>query len=180
MKFEQVKENRIKMFDTPEFIERIKDEDERMLKYLNILKEINFYGFITLESQAGQTKKTKNYVYNEKAYIIGFIEESKAEKFIKHLSLNTDKVAFLIYVVDNSYNIPARFDLPLTTENDKIVTHMSTIIPRSVFDMYRKEIKINKSEKIVLIECLDPIFNRDAKKKDGLFVDVLKTLKSIL
>jgi len=42
---------------------------------------------------------------------------------------------------------------------------MSTIIHQSVFDMYRKEIKINKSEKIVLIECLDPIFNRDAKKR---------------
>ena len=101
MKFEQVKENRIKMFDTPEFIERIKAEDERMIKYLEILKEINLNGFITLESQAGQTIKYKNYIYNEKAYIIGFIEESKAEKFIKHLSLNSDKVAFIIYVVDN-------------------------------------------------------------------------------
>ena len=165
MKFEQVKENRVKMFDTPDFIKRIKDEDNRMVKYLEILKEINLYGFITLESQAGQAKKTKNYVYNEKAYIIGFIEESKAEKFIKYLSLNSDKVAFIIYVVDDSYDIPARYDIPLTTENDKVITHMSTIIPQSLFDMYRKEIKINKSEKIVLIECLDPIFNRDAKKK---------------
>lgn len=179
MKFADVKENRIKMFDSSEFIQRIKDEDKTMLKFLEILKQINFYGFITLESQSGQTKKSKNYVYNEKAYIIGFIEESKAEKFIKHLSLNTDKVAFIIHIVDNSFNIPAKFDIPLTIENDKVVTHMSTIIPQSVFDMYRKEIKINKSEKIVLIVCIDPNFNRNAKKKNGLFIDVLKTLKSI-
>jgi hypothetical protein len=179
MKFTDVKKNRIKMFDAPEFIQRIKDEDESMLKYLNILKEINFCGFITLESQAGHYKKSKNYVHNEKAYIIGFIEESRAEKFIKHLSLNTNKVAFIIHIVNNSYDIPAKFDIPLTTENDQVVTHMSTIIPQSVFDMYRKEIKINKSEKIILIECIDPVFNRDAKKKDGLFIDVLKTLKSI-
>jgi hypothetical protein len=29
---------------------------------------------------------------NEKAFIIGYIEEAKADKFIKHLQLNTDKV----------------------------------------------------------------------------------------
>jgi hypothetical protein len=183
MKFADVKKNRIKMFNTPEFIQRIKDEDERMLIYLDILKEINFYGFITLESQSGQYKKSKNYVYNEKAYIFGFIEESRAEKFIKHFSINSDKNCLMIYTVDNKFDIPAKFDIPLTIEKKnneiKVVTHMSTIIPKSLLDMYRKEIKINKSEKIILIQCIDPIFNRDAKKKDGLFVDVLKSLKSI-
>jgi len=53
MKFEQVKEHRVEMFDSPQFLDRIEDEDERMLKYLKILKEINLNGFITLESQAG-------------------------------------------------------------------------------------------------------------------------------
>jgi hypothetical protein len=177
MKFEDVKTDRIKMFDTTKFLERIKEEDSRMLKYLPLLKKMNEYSFITIESQAGlHIKTSKN---NEKAYVSGFIQESKAEKFIKHLSLNSDKVAFIIYVVDNSFDIPSKYDIPLTTENDKVVTHMSTIIPQSIINMYKKEIKINKSEKIVLIECIDPKFNRDAKTKDGLFVDVLKTLKAI-
>ena len=56
---------------------------------------------------------------------------------------------------------------------------MSTIIPKSLLDIYKKEIKINKSEKVILLLCFDPKFNRDAKKKDGLFIDVIKSLKAI-
>ena len=81
MKFADSKENRIKMFDSPQFLQRIKDEDNYMLKYLEILKKMNEYGFITIESQSGVRK-------NEKSYVIGFVEESKAENFIKHLSIN--------------------------------------------------------------------------------------------
>jgi hypothetical protein len=54
MKFKDVQKNRIKIFDSPEFVKRIKDEDDKMLKYLDILKQINLYGFITLNSQAGK------------------------------------------------------------------------------------------------------------------------------
>ena len=183
MKFEDVKTDRIKMLDTPEFLQRIKDEDVRMLKYLSLLKKMNEFGFITIESQAGVGKKYKTHIMSEKSYVIGFIEESKADKFIKHLSLNSDKNCLIIYIVDNNFNIPAKFDIPLTIEkknNDiKVVTHTSTIIPKSLLDMYKKEIKINKSEKVVLIFCFDPKFNRDAKNKDGLFIDVIKSLKSI-
>jgi hypothetical protein len=183
MKFADSKENRIKMFDSAQFLQRIKDEDERMLKYLEILKKINENGFITLESQAGQSRKTKDYTINEKAYIIGFVEESKAENFIKQLSLNSDKIAFIVYTVDDKFDIPAKFDIPLTIEKKnneiKVVTHMSTIIPKSLLDIYKKEIKINKSEKVILLLCFDPKFNRDAKKKDGLFIDVIKSLKAI-
>ena len=45
--------------------------------------------------------------------------------------------------------------------------------------MYKKEIKLNKSEKVVLILCYDPKLNRDAKNKDGLFREVLKSLVAI-
>jgi hypothetical protein len=176
MKFEDVKTHRIKMFDTPEFIKRIKDEDILMLKYLPILKKINLYDFITIESQSGVRK-------NEKSYVIGFIQESKAENFIKNLSINSDKNCLIIYTVDDKFDIPAKFDIPLTIEKKnneiKVVTHTSTIIPKSLLDMYKKEIKINKSEKVVLLLCFDPKFNRDAKNKDGLFIDVIKSLKAI-
>jgi hypothetical protein len=85
-----------------------------------------------------------------------------------------------MYVVDNSFNIPIKFDIPLTIDNNNnVATHMSTIIPKSLDDMYKKEIKINKSEKVVIIFCYNPKFNRNAINKDGLFVEVLKTLKSI-
>jgi len=182
MKFNDVKTHRIKMFDTPEFLNRIKGEDPRMLKYLPLLKKINEYGFITIESQAGVEKKSETFTLSEKSYIIGFIEESRAENFIKHLSINSDKNCLIVHIVDKNFDIPAKYDIPLTIEqtknNIKVVTHTSTVLPQNWYDMYKKEIKINKSEKVILLLCFDPKFNRDAKNKDGLFSEVLKSLKS--
>jgi hypothetical protein len=183
MKFEDVKTDRIKMFDSQQFLERIKDEDIRMLKYLPLLKKMNEYSFITIESQAGVGKKYKTHIMSEKSYIIGFIQESKAENFIKHLSINSDKNCLIIYNVDDNFDIPAKFDIPLTIEKKnneiKVVTHTSTVLPQNWYDMYKKEIRINKSEKVILLLCFDPKFNRDAKNKDGLFIDVIKSLKAI-
>ena len=186
MKFEEVKKNRIKMFDSPEFLQRIKDEDPRMKKYLGILKKINMNGFITLESQAGLYQKIvnddgDNVTYSEKSYITGFMEESKVIKFMNYISLSTDKICLIIHTVDNEFKIPSKYDIPLTIRTkdniSNINTHTSTIIPQRIIDMYKKEIKINKSEKIIHILCYDPRFNRDAKNDNGLFTEILTALK---
>ena len=105
MKFNDTLQERIKMFSSDKFIQRIKEEDDRMLKYLEILKKINDYGIITLESQAGVQLKHVNTIYDEKAYILGFMEESKVVKFMNHLSLNTDKNCLVVHVVDDNFDI---------------------------------------------------------------------------
>ena len=51
MKFADAKKRALKMFDSPEFKKRIEEEDDTMLKQLAILREINSFGFLTLENR---------------------------------------------------------------------------------------------------------------------------------
>ena len=61
----------------------------------------------------------------------------------------------------------------------KTDTHMSSALPFSVWESYRKQLHINKNEKIVFIFCWDLKWCRNASGPAGLFTDVLKILKSI-
>ena len=190
MKFKSAISRSVKMFSSPEFIERIKEEDSTMLKHLNILKAINANGFITDESQAGLKRSGiskflagKKYEISERAYIAGFMLETKAINFIKNMSLSTDKNAIYIPFCNDNIFIPRSLDIPLTITKiagkTEINTHMSVVLPESVWQSYRKRAHINKTEKVVFIECWDIKWNRNAAGSSGLFTDVLKILKSI-
>jgi len=189
MKFKDAVIESVKKISSPEFIQRIKEEDNTMLVHLNILKKINKCGYITTESQAGHKRSGisdfdgKHFTIHERAYISGFMLESVAAKFIKEIAVHTDKNAiFVPYCEDNVY-IPGKLDIPLTiTEKGgkiDINTHSSSTLPRYVWDSYRKEAQINKNEKIVLIFCWDTKWNRNASKKNGLFYDVARILEMI-
>ena len=187
MKFEDAVSAAVKKFSSPEFIKNIKEEDESMLRHLNILKRINSLGYITEQSQAGRKHKGLSYndgkpfVSEERAFICGFMLESMASQFIKNMALHTDKNAIFIPSCEDNIYIPARFDIPLTIETvdgkTEIHTHMSSVLPHSVWEQYRKGLHINKNEKIALIFCWDSKWNRDASSQLGLFSDVEKILK---
>ena len=95
MKFTDAKKKIIQMFDSDNFKQRIRDEDRTMIRHLDILKEINKYGYLTTESQAGRKcykgKKSyfdgKPYEIKERAYISGFMKKDNAEKFIKEMGI---------------------------------------------------------------------------------------------
>ena len=169
-----------------EFLERIRVEDPTMVKQLPILKQINQLGFLTENSQAGLRRKGKSsidgkdYEIHERAYVSGFMQEKEAAEFIKKMALHTDKNAIFVPTCCDDVIIPPDLDIPLTTikKNGKInvETHMSVAIPQSVEDMFRKMVKLNRTEKAVYIFCWDPEFNRLASGKNGLFRDVLKCL----
>ncbi len=187
MKFNEAKVKAIKNLSSPEFTQRIIEEDETMLKHLDIIKKINNSGYLTLESQAGN-KKTginsdtkKSYEIVERAYIAGFMLESKAVDFIKNMGLYTDKNAIFVVSCEDTVYVPSSLDVPLTIQKKnnkiKIHTHTSMVIPKNYWEMYRKSLHINKSEKIVYILCWDYKWERDASGPDGLFTDILKILK---
>jgi len=48
--------------------------------------------------------------------------------------------------------------------------------PASVYEQYKKNRKINKAEKVVFVQCWDPIWKRNAAGAKGLFTEVLKIL----
>ena len=60
MKFQDAQEKAVKMLSSKDFIERVKEEDETMVKHLAKLKDINKHGFLTVNSQAGRKEKGKS------------------------------------------------------------------------------------------------------------------------
>lgn len=189
MKFKDAITKSVEKLSSHEFIERVKEEDDTMLAHLDILKLINKNGYITNESQAGRKSSgisffNKNpYTMCERAYISGFMLESKAEQFIKNISLDTDKIAMFIPFCKDDVYMPATLDIPLTISIQKtkttINTHSASVLPHSVWEMYRKELNINKTEKIVFVFCVDLKWNRNASSSKGLFTDIVKILKKI-
>jgi len=186
MKFDKALETSIKLLGSTEFKERANEEDPTMIKHFPILQQINRQGFLTTNSQAGRYHKGKHYQtgkpyeISERAYIDGFLHESKVEEFIKQMALKTDKIA--VYIPScSTLNIPSKYDVPLTvtTTDGKttVTTHMSLAIPTDVLDFFKKEAHINKSERVAYIFAWDPMWNRDASGKKGLFTEVLQILR---
>ena len=168
MKFNAAQKKAVTKFDDPEFIVNIKEEDPTMVKHLNILKKINENGYLTKNSQAG--RKSNEY---ERAYIQGFMMKKDAIDFLKRMNIETDKNA--IYVSINETE--PIFNIPLTIQLNKVVTHMSTTVPLRIWNQERKYLNLDKD--VVYIFCWDPKWNRNASNKNGLFIDVLNVLKSI-
>lgn len=188
MSFNKAKEKAVKMLSSDEFKERVIDEDESMLDHINNLIKINKKGFITTESQGGKkstgkTPEGKHYTIEERAFVSGFMLEKKAEEFIKTINTKTDKNAMFIPHCEDKVYLPPGLDIPLTitnaegtkTRND-ITTHTSSALPKTIWEMYRKQAGINKTEKIVYVFCWDTKWNRNASKKNGLFIDIIKHL----
>lgn len=190
MKFVEAKAKAVAMFSSPDFIKNITEEDQSMVKHLNLLKTINKCGYITRNSQVGNRiigKKSaidgKPFEIIERAFITGFMLEVDAIKFIKNLGIFTDKNAFFVPYCSDDVRLPASLDIPLTISKKKniteVTTHMSTTYPVSYWHLERKEAKINKSEKVVYIFCWDTKWKRNASSATGLFTDVIKILKSL-
>lgn len=200
MSFNKAKEKAVKMLSSDEFKERVIDEDESMLDHINNLTKINKKGFITTESQGGKkstgkTPEGKHFTIQERAFVSGFMLEKKAEEFIKTINTKTDKNAMFIPHCEDKVYLPSGLDIPLTitnvagsssrgyrrqsllsgTRND-ITTHTSSALPKTIWEMYRKQAGINKTEKIVYVFCWDTKWNRNASKKNGLFIDIIKHL----
>lgn len=182
MKFNQAMEHAVAFLKSAEFKDRLVEEDASMLQQLPVLQRINQHGFITTNSQAGKRIKGKNYKTGkpyeeiERSYLEGFMLEPVANEFIKTMALKTDKNAAFLPVCDAQ--MPPALDIPLTVvkrEGETVVdTHFSTALPRSTFEAYRKNVNLNKSEKVVYVFCWDTVWGRE-----GLFGDVLRVLKTI-
>jgi hypothetical protein len=181
MKFKEAIRHAVNIFENDQtFLNKIKEEDPTMVKQLPILKKLNQQGFLTNQSQAGTRKKGKGYEIHERAFVSGFMKQGDAAEFIKKMALYTDKNAIFVPICGDTVAIPANLDIPLTISRQKgvitIVTHASTAIPQSIETMFRKDVELNKTERVVFILCWDPEWNRVASNKGGLFWNILRCL----
>ena len=114
----------------------------------------------------------------ERAYIIGFMKTQDAIKYSENLNKNSDKVAMIIYIIsDKSFeNNKTGYDIQLTTTNNKVNTHMPSVMPVSQFNNEKKWAKIYKNEDVQIVFTFDPKWGRKATSKYGLYNDVIKSL----
>jgi hypothetical protein len=189
MKFKDALQHSIKTLGSSDFIEEHRKEDSKMVKYFPILTDINREGFLTENSQSGNRTVGKHYqdgtpfVMSERAYLVGYMEPDKAAEFIKHMSLETDKVVIYIPICGDTTHIPVALDIPVTiTEKARktnITTHQSSALPETADTIQRASVKLNKRDSAVMLFCYDTHWNRNAAGSRGLFTEVLKILKTI-
>jgi hypothetical protein len=177
MKFEDAIKHSVNYLKSKEFTER--EDTATTLPTINKLIELNKAGCITYDSQAGITNK-----YNtERAYIAGFMLREHAEKLMQCIMMNTDIIFFIVASCDDAdwmnnpiYNKAARIPLTLATQSKKVETTMTTIMPLSIIDSERKQLKINKTRDLVPIFCFDSKWGRHTLSKYGLLNQLLHCL----
>ncbi len=183
MKFQDAAKKSVAYLLGPEFKERVLDEDPTMLKHVSILAEINRHGFISNNSQAGRKHGKQSWQLWERAYLNGFMLQSKASAFIKEMALRTDKVAQILHPTTDqaTLDLTSAFNVPVTIEKnmEKTETHMPNTVSMTQWEKWRKESHIDKTEKIVFVVCYDLTWNRSAVGAKGLFKEVLHVLQKI-
>lgn len=202
MKFDDARKEMVKYLDSNDFKER--EDAETTIPAIKILQEINKAGLLTTNSQTGEDEKgydkeTKKYYHIvERAYLDGYMKRERALKVIDYLNTYTDKIAYFIFVnADPAFaklffegSVKAIPSIPVTVSGSSIksqadikdlspFTTMPTTLPKSTVDLYKKHVKLNKSEDVLWVTFIDPEYGRNALKKNGLFTVVLDTLKQI-
>lgn len=174
MKFSEAQVACISKFSNLGFIEKIREEDETMVQYLPILKEINEHGYLTFCSQAG--REDKEYKYKERAFIEGFIQRNMAQDIIEAISLETDKIAVSVPYCEEFFTF-ADVGIPVTIDNSQIYTRIYNGYDYYQWMEFREEVFLEDEDScdIVLLSCYDPIWGRNGE----LFNDVLRILKKI-
>lgn len=149
---------------------------KKSTKHLPILQEITSLGFLIVEHQFGKYKEPSKI--HDRAYIIGFMLENQAEKFINYMSLYTDKVAICAPVVKdvNVYDIPVTVDY---TNKINITDYIATEVSVEVYKEYCTTMDVSVKEPMILVVCWDPMWNRNATSSTGLFYNIHTVLRHI-
>jgi hypothetical protein len=151
-------------------------EDSFTTKYLlkNLIK-INKLGILTIDSQIGVKTKIKDVIINERSYIIGFMLKDKSIELKKNFTL-TDKIMMILPIISID-KLPIENDIPLTVEQNlltkeiTIITHMSIGIPKKqlIFELEQYGLDKLDINDINMVLIFDPVWNRKANNKNGLF-----------
>lgn len=199
MKFTDAQTAMIEYLKSPEF-KKLEDTKDT-LPSLDYLIQINKKGYITTASQEGLCKKgynleTKNYwIIKERASISGYMKEKEAQVFMDWINMNTDKIAFGTYpanITEDEFDKSFRNHLICVTQEAGAKTKaaleksplyafskLPQMLTKNDIDIDKKRAKLNKSENVVWVNCIDPTYCRKATSIKGLYKDVLEGLEHI-
>ncbi len=186
MKFKDAQKFVIEYLDSDSFKNR--EDVQTTIRAVPLLKTINSKGFITQDSQQGINSSGYNssselyYSIKERAYVNGFMKRKNAEEFISWMNTYTDKIAFIIYQVDNNIDFSVLPFIPVTVSatgnNKNELTHfvqktrIRTVLPENDIKFLKKMSKLNLTEPIEYISVIDPVYGRKATSKNGLLSNI--------
>ena len=201
MKFKDALKESIKYLQSDEFKKR--EDAEDTLPQIDNLIKINELGLLTIGSQQGRNQRGYNpdtkryYETRERAQLMGFMPRVRGSQLIEYLNSHTDKIAFFvhsqagkefekIFYEGNPELIP---NIPITVsasslKKEKLTKFYSdstiqTIFPESLYNLEKKRAHLNKSEDVLFIIIIDPVYGRKAPSINGLYKDLFNALKTI-
>lgn len=129
------------------------------------LARMNELGFLTIDSQEGQT--------DERAYVSGFLPAARAHALAEALNCGGDKVGIVLQPCAKE----ARSRVALTRDrHGRASTNMPLYMRTSLYEQLRAQALPRGGPDVLLVECFDPRWGRRAFAKRGLFADVLAAL----
>lgn len=129
------------------------------------LADINRLGFVTIDSQEG--------LRDERAYVTGFVQPGRAERFVERLNVSGDMVALVLR--PNARYVPDT-NIAVTRQKQTAVTKIPLLNSKADINGLQKEAGIAKSQKVLLVDCFDPKWGRKAYATDGVFAAVISAL----
>lgn len=175
--FEDALELSVENLQSAEFAGR--EDAQETLQSLPQLVQINELGFLTIDSQEGVIEEKMR----ERAYVSGFMMRPRARGLLKFVALNSDKL-FTITPIDKESKLShPQYDrderIPLTIDNNQVHTTESAVLPKTVFEQFRKEAHIKPNKDLVHVFALDPVWGRRANAQDGLWTILINGLRQL-
>ena len=193
MKFQDAQKLVIKYLDSNSFKNR--EDAQTTINAIPLLKTINSKGFITEDSQQGINSSGYNsssklyYTIKERAYVNGFMKTKNAKKFISWINNYTDKIAFIVYQVDNDIDFSIlpfiTVTVSATGKNKNELTNfisntrIRTVLPEKDITFLKKNYKLNMTDSIEYISVIDPVYGRKATNVKGLITSIIDGLSQL-
>lgn len=162
------------------------------------LAKINEAGLLTTNSQAASEPNQKYMkTYSQRAYIEGLMRRCEARRFVERFNLETNMMAFVVPLcgaltdpLGKWLKQNAVMHVTKHRARGQPATMLTAVTDRKTFrdvktrgegDLNSMGSGLDKEEDVVLIVCIDPVWDRIAfdKQGTGLFDVVLRTLQKI-
>lgn len=137
------------------------------------LADINEAGCLTFDSQEGGAR--------QRSYVTGFMRRDRALDAARRVN-SSGRIAFspvqVAKWIPNVPKIPVCVGTAARKKECVVETWAPHFIPRADVDVARKQVCLNKSERVCVVHFIDPEWGRSAFGAGGLFEVVRKSLSA--
>lgn len=154
-------------------------------------------GIIILDYQIGDFVSSQRnhgiHERKERSFIRGFMKHEDAHRCIKWINMNTDKIAYCVYV-DPTEEFEKKYYEGDVTKTQEIIVSIEglningsieyipfvkapIVLAKSIVDFDKTRAYLHSSVDVDMIVCIDPVYGRLATSKGGLYDTILSATK---